>query len=94
MRINSNVRLNKPNSLNEDLQSVLTLNSGLTGSRVDGLLEKWNPNLRAVKEAFGGKVDDYKLMTTAILLENTQNFLNSRGRVPNMLNEDATQPSI
>lgn len=92
MRLNSYSRLNKPNSLNEDLSSILTLNQSLTGNRVDGLLEKWEPNLRAVKEAFGGKIDDYKLMTTAILLENTKNFLNSRGRVPNVLNEDATQP--
>lgn len=92
MRHTNYTRLNKPNSLYEDLQSVVTLNENLTGNRVDSIMQKWSPNLRAIKEAFGGTVDDYKLMSTAILLENTSNFLNSRGRVPNAINEDATQP--
>lgn len=89
----SDYRINKPNSLREDLQSIVSLNEKLTGNRVDGIMQKWSPNLRAIKEAFSGKIDDYKLMSTAILLENTANFLNSRGRVPNMINEDATQPA-
>ena len=89
----SNYRINRPNSLREDLQSVIRLNENVTGNRVDNIMSKWSPNLRAIKEAFGGKVDDYKLMSTAILLENTNNYLNSRGSVPNVLNEDATQPS-
>lgn len=86
-------RLNQPNTLREDLQSIVTLNESLTGNRVDNIMSKWRPNLQAIKEAFGGQVDDYKLMSTAILLENTNNFLNSRNHVPNMINEDATQPS-
>lgn len=88
----ANYRINRPNSLREDLQSVITVNQNITGNRVDNLMEKWSPNLKAIDRAFGGKVDDYKLMTTAILLENTNNYL-SRASVPN-LNEDATQPSI
>lgn len=88
----SNYRVGRPNSLNEDLQTVIALNQNVTGNRVDNLMEKWSPNLKAIKKAFNEKVDDYKLMTTAILLENTNNYL-SRQSVPNILNEDATQPS-
>lgn len=88
----SNYRINRPNSLREDLQTVIACNQEVTGNRVDNLMERWSPNLKAIRRAFDGKVDDYKLMTTAILLENTSNYL-SRTSVPN-LNEDATQPSI
>ena len=88
----SNYRVGRPNSLNEDLQTVIALNQNVTGNRVDNLMEKWSPNLKAIKKSFNEKVDDYKLMTTAILLENTNNYL-SRQSVPNILNEDATQPS-
>lgn len=89
----SSYRINKPNSLREDLQTVIALNENITGNRVDNIISKWRPNLNAIKQAFGGKVDDYKLMSTAILLENTANYLSSRNNVPNILNEDATQPS-
>lgn len=87
----SNYKIKTHNSLCEDLQTVISCNQNITGNRVDNLMEKWSPNLKAINRAFDGKVDDYKLMTTAILLENTNNYL-SRASVPN-LNEDATQPS-
>jgi hypothetical protein len=73
----------------ENLNEITRINEQVTGRNMNGVMDKWANNMRAINEAFDGQVDDYKLLTTAILLENTEQFLNQRGR---MINE-ATQPS-
>lgn len=83
-------RRNRGNTaLLENLNEVTRLNERVTGRNMNGVMDKWNTNVRAIQEAFDGNIDDYKLLTTAILLENTEQYLNQRGRVLN----EATQPS-
>ena len=79
----------KPNTLKEDLASVVKINESVANRNVDNVVNKWGRHLQAIKNA--GTTSDYKLMTTAILLENTSNYLTKRENT-RILNE-ATQPS-
>ena len=67
------------------LRENIKLNERVTNRNMTHVTKKWDRELRAINEAFDGKIDDYKLLTTAILLENTSNHLQR-------INE-ATQPS-
>ena len=69
------------------LNEMVQRNQMVTGRNMDNVQKKWAKNLNAINEAFEGKIDDYKLLTTAILLENTEQHLNRFAK----LNE-ATQP--
>lgn len=78
-----------PTQINKNLNEMYNLNANNLGIKTNGkLTEKWSKQLRAINEAFDGKIEDHKLMTTAILLENTERFLNAR-----RLYEGATQPA-
>lgn len=73
----------------ENLNELTRLNEGVTGRNMSGVMKKWDKNIKAIQEAFDGNIDDYKLLSTAILLENTEQYLNQRCRTLN----EATQPS-
>lgn len=79
----------KKTSLTENVNEVRRLNESVTGRNMDNVMIKWKKNLDAINEAYNGEIDDYKLLTTAILLENTEQYINSRSR----LLGEATQPS-
>ena len=63
-------------------------NQQVTGRNMDGVMAKWDKQLRAINEAFDGKADDYKLLATSILLENTAQHLAGMSRLT-----EATQPA-
>lgn len=78
----------------ENVMSITEHNSAITGRNVDPghlVASKWKKQLSAINEGMGGKVNDATLLTTAILLENTQNHLNLVNRARGL--NEATQPA-
>lgn len=75
-----------------NVNEMLKLNEQVTGRNMNGVMQKWKKNMNAINEAFDGKVDDYKLLSTAILLENTSQYLNGLSRMKGL--NEATQPLI
>lgn len=78
-------------SMNDNLNEMLQYNSQVTGRNMTGVMNKWKKNMNAINEAFSGQIDDYKLLSTAILLENTEQFLNHQAKMRGL--NEATQPS-
>lgn len=78
--------------LRESVQRNATTN-GMNFSQ-QGIMNKWHKQLGILKEAFNGKLSDDKMFGTAVLLENTDRYVNNSIAHKNMfaLNE-ATQPS-
>lgn len=77
--------------LRESVQRNATTN-GMNFSQ-QGIMNKWHKQLGILKEAFNGKLSDDKMFGTAVLLENTDRYVNNSIAHKNMfaLNE-ATQP--
>lgn len=73
------------------LNEMIKVNEGVTGRNMDNVQKKWQRNLNAINEAFEGKIDDYKLLTTAILLENTEQHINRIAKMRGL--NEATNPS-
>jgi hypothetical protein len=78
-------------AMNEGLNEILSRNSQVTGRNMTGVMDKWKKNMDAITEAFEGQIDDYKLLSTAILLENTEQYLNHVAKMRGL--NEATQPS-
>jgi len=81
--------------LNENLREVMKLNERITGQNYSDVMKKHAKSMNAITEGFEGNISDYKLLTTAILLENTTNHLDRVAAYragAGQLNE-ATQPS-
>lgn len=76
---------------NSNINELIKLNEAVTGRNMNGVMKKWSKQMSAINEAFEGQVDDYKLLSTAILLENTEQYLNNIARVRGL--NEATQPS-
>lgn len=76
--------------VNQNLNEMVARNTQVTGRDMTGVMQKWRRNMNAISEAFGGEIDDYKLLSTAILLENTSQFLANQARVRGI--NEATQP--
>lgn len=73
--------------------SITNHNANLTGRHMDMdelVASKWSKQLNAINEGMGG-VNDAKLLSTAILLENTQNQINLFNRTRGL--NEATQPA-
>lgn len=67
----------------ENLTNMANHNSRITGQQMDLdrlVATNWKNQLTAINEGMNGKVDDSVLLTTAILLENTQNQINMFNR--------------
>jgi hypothetical protein len=79
----------KKTNMTNQLNEVYQRNQMNTGIQMGNVMNKWKKNMDAINEAFGGDIDEYKLLTTAILLENTEKYLANRSRALN----EATQPS-
>lgn len=79
----------KKTAMSNNVNEMIKLNEQVTGHNMDGVMGKWSKNLNAINEAFDGNIDEYKLLTTAILLENTERYLSNRSKALN----EATQPS-
>lgn len=77
-------------SINSNLNEMIQYNSQVTGRNMNGVMTKWKRNMDAINEAFEGKIDDYKLLSTAILLENTEQYLNHVAKMRGL--NEATQP--
>lgn len=77
-------------SINSNLNEMIQYNSQVTGRNMNGVMNKWKRNMDAINEAFEGKIDDYKLLSTAILLENTEQYLNHVAKMRGL--NEATQP--
>ena len=77
--------------LRESVQSNATRN-GVNFSQKN-VMTKWSKQLNVLQEAFNGKLSDDKMFGTAVLLENTDRYINNAVAHKNMfaLNE-ATQP--
>lgn len=71
---------NQNNALNEMLQ---------VNPNANAIMEKWNPTISQINEAFEGKLDFMRQASTAILLENTTTYLDRLAA----MNESATQPA-
>lgn len=78
-------------SVNASLNEMIKFNEGVTGRNMNGVMKKWGRQMNAINEAFEGQVDDYKLLSTAILLENTEQYLNHVAKMRGL--NEATQPS-
>lgn len=74
-----------------NVNEMLRHNEQVTGRNMNGVMNKWKRNMSAISEAFNGEVDDYKLLSTAILLENTSQYLEGVARQRGL--NEATQPS-
>lgn len=82
--------------MSKQLNESIARNAAVSGmaNPAQAVMKKWNKELNILNEAFNGKLSEDKKLGTAVLLENTDRFLNNANRARNMfaLNE-ATQPS-
>jgi hypothetical protein len=81
----------KSSPMYENLKQVTNDNSRVTGRNMDHVTEKWSRQLNAINEGLEGNADDYRLLSTAILLENTDNFLQRYSQMRGL--NEATNPS-
>lgn len=82
--------------MSQQLNESIARNAAISGmsNPVAAVQKKWSKELNVLNEAFNGKLSEDKKVGTAILLENTDRFLNSANRARNMFSlNEATQPS-
>lgn len=81
--------------MSKQLNESIARNAAVSGmaNPAQAVMKKWKKELNILNEAFNGKLSEDKKLGTAVLLENTDRFLNNANRARNMfaLNE-ATQP--
>lgn len=72
------------------LNEMVQRNQQVSGHNMDGVMQKWGKQINAISEAYEGKIDDYKLLTTAILMENMDRHINHVSKIRGL--NEATQP--